>query len=630
MRSDSEMKKLAIDRLRSCKTDMDTLRSWRAQTFKKYMGEKYGNEEKGRSQVVMTDISDTVEWIMPALMRIFHGGQDVVQLRPQGPEDEANCKLMEEKLNFDFLKQNKGFLITHNWFKDALLYKAGVVKYHWQKAESHQKKKYKGLTQGEYENLENDDEFIVDEVTPKLVRTEWVFDGFQDVPNDVYEYDVKGRQIITVSKPIIEVLPPEECIFDLKAKDIPSSKIFAHRKVVTKDDFKKYNKDEKDIGAEIANGMNDPEYIARFDDLGGVQFISPDQNGEEFYLYECYVDDRDDAGEKVPKKVTIAGDETLDIEDNTYDRPPVCVISPIVIQHRIMGRSISELVEDIQLLRTALMRYILDNIYFQNNGMKVVNPYRINVDDLINGNRPGGIIRTTEDVDPSTAIFPVPIAPLPQHVMSIVEYIDGIRENKTGVTKYNQGMDSGSLNKTASGISQIMTASQQRLELIARIFAETGYQDLMRALVDMNIKFFDREQFVKVNDDWVSINPDMISGYYDVIIDVGIGTGNKEMVFNQLTNMLNTYTGVMGKMVQPGMPQIVGPQNIYNILKEMWQIQGFKNVDRFVTDPNTAAMQMPPMPPPNPLMEQDGATPPNPMMTGGIPVNGPQGGNPNV
>jgi hypothetical protein len=249
--------------------------------------------------------------------------------------------------------------------------------------------------------------------------------------------------------------------------------------------------------------------------------------------------------------------------------------------HRLVGSSIAELVIDIQKLHTALVRYILDNIYFQNNGVQVVNPLRINMDDLLNNNFPGGKIRTLLDTSPADAIFPVPISPLPSHVMEILEYKDTIKENRTGITKYNQGLDSKSLNRTASGISQIMNAAQQRVELIARIFAESedGVKGMFQALVDMNLNFFNRSINIKLDTGWTTISPLDISGSYDLIIDIGAGTGSKEIKVNQLMMMLDKSIAVAGLA-----PMIIMPNNIHAIMTAIWENLGYKNTQQFVTE----------------------------------------------
>jgi hypothetical protein len=132
-----------------------------------------------------------------------------------------------------------------------------------------------------------------------------------------------------------------------------------------------------------------------------------------------------------------------------------------------------------------------------------------------------------------------------------------------------------------------MGAAQQRIELIARIFAETGVKDLMQAFVDMNLEYFDAETNIRINDEWVNINPEMLDGKYDISIDVGVGTGSNEIKINQMMQMLQTGA----PLAQFG---VATPENLYNHMASIYELMGFKNVDKYVTNPAQAGQQLPP------------------------------------
>jgi hypothetical protein len=584
-----KLKERCLKYIESCKTAMEADQLQNAEKMKRYQREPYGNEAKGRSQVVMSDVADTIEWIMPSLMRIFYGSEDVVALTPQGPDDEKKAKLMEEKINYDFQKGMNGFGILHDFFKDALLQKKGIIKYRWEKKTEFRNKEYSGISDMEFSALLENPDIII-------------LEHSQEGP----VHNVKVREVIRISRPIMENLPSEEFVYLPTAKSLRDTDFVAHKKRVHKSELKKYKFSEEDVDEEIKAFEDDPAYLERFNDLGGIDFITPNKEEEYVWIYECYVNEYDKEGNRIPKKVTIIGNKVIDKEDNPYGRPPFCVCSPIRMPHRMVGMDIAELVMEIQKLRTALVRYVMDNIYFQNNGMKVVNPFKINVDQLLNNNVPGGIALTLLDTNPNDSIYPVPIAPLPPHIMAIMEYIETMKENRTGITKYNQGLDSKSLNRTASGISQIMGAAQQRVEMIARVFAESedGVKGMFQALVDLNLMFFDRIQNIKINNGWRTIGPLDISGMYDIIIDIGTGTGSKEIKFNQLSMMFDKYA-----MAAPALPDMITKQNLYNLISAMWENLGFKNTSAFITetklDPSGPAIE-----PPQPEQPQPQGAPP--------------------
>jgi hypothetical protein len=619
-----KVKRKCLQYIEKCISNMVALQSLREEALKAYQREKYGNEIRGRSQVIMSDVFDTVESIMPSLMRIFYGGQDVVNLNPVGPEDMLPSKLMESKINFDFQRRLNGFQILYDFFKDALILKSGVVKWYW-------KEDY-DIEVMEFENLTEPEIAVITE-SPSIE----VVSREEDTPegSEITTYKVKAHRKTDISGPCVENLRSDEFLFLPNTRSVKDADFICHRKAVKRAyAMAKYGITELKIEDSFTQPTDDPVYMQMWVDLGGIDFISPDRESDEVWLYECYLNEYDNDGNRIPKIATIICNELVQYDDNPYGRPPFAVASPIRQPHRMVGGSIAELVLDIQKLRTAIMRYVMDNIYFQNNGVNIINPYRIDASMLQSNNVPGGLVFTTGDWEPGSHIFPVPIKPLAPWIMEIMEYVEGpVKENRTGVTKYNQGLDSKSLNRTASGISQIMSAAQQRMELIARIFAEAedGVKAIFQALVDMNLKFFNRNVSVRLNGQWQDINPANIHGKFDIVIDVGGGTGTKEMKVNQLMQMLDKYGNIV-----TAMPQIISPQNVYNLLESIWENMGFKNAQQYLTSPGPAGQmsvmqlqmllqqtqpQMQPggqAPPTRPMGPQAPQGPPMPKPGGGI------------
>ena len=135
--------------------------SQQARAMEYFYGEPFGNEEDGRSQVVITDVQDTIMWMMPSLMRIFTAGDSVVRFVPEGPEDEVTAEQATRYVNHVFYKQNNGFMVLYNMFLDALISKVGIVKHYWEEIEKVTTEKYENLTDHEYSLLEQDDDLEV-------------------------------------------------------------------------------------------------------------------------------------------------------------------------------------------------------------------------------------------------------------------------------------------------------------------------------------------------------------------------------------------------------------------------------------------------------------------------------------
>lgn len=557
--------------LASAVSDSETIVNNAETNLESYRRDPYGNEVEGRSQFITSDVADTIEWIMPSLMKLFYGGTDVVTIGPKGSEDEAKSKLMNAKINFDFMQEQNGFILLHDWFKSALMNKISVVKYWWEREKTRDFKEYKGLTQIEVQGL-LDTEAEIDEDSIEMSRNE---------EEDTYDLSFVVETMREF--PLCEVLPPEEVVFEIRSKvDLKNAEFVAHKKRVHKNYLKsKYNVSEKDlqmISTEFENGTTLEE--SRFIDLGGIYFVTDDRDKDFYYIYECYINDYDKKGNPIPMKVVVLGNRAIDSEENTYGRPNFCNLSSIRMPHRAAGMSIADMMVDLQSLRTALVRAVMDNIYYQNNGINVVNPYRVNLDDVINRKEPGATWRTLDDIDPTTAISPVVSTPIAPQTMQMMDYTETMGEKRTGVSTTAQGLDPNTLNNNASGaVGSIMNAANQRIELIARVFAETGVLDLFQQYVEMNLNFLTQTSAVKTDEGWGEISPTEIQGNYDVLVDVGVGTAAKEVQLNQLITLIQT---AYPQAMELG---VVTSENYYNTLVQIYELMGYKNGAKFATNP---------------------------------------------
>lgn len=112
----------------------------------------------GRSRAISTDVSDTIEGMMPVLMEIFCGGDEVVKFEPVGPEDVKAAEQETDYTNHVFMQQNPGFLILYSMIKDALLSKTGIVKVDWEETEEEEEETYHDITEQQFLMLASDPE----------------------------------------------------------------------------------------------------------------------------------------------------------------------------------------------------------------------------------------------------------------------------------------------------------------------------------------------------------------------------------------------------------------------------------------------------------------------------------------
>ena len=527
-----------------------------------------------RASVVSTDVADTVEWSLPSLMRIFFGGEDVITIRGRNAEDEKRAELMQKLINFQIQVQNPGFMIFYRWFKDALIGGLGIIKAWWEKEVKHQA--MKGLfSLEEAELMKQAPDIEVLKVEP--------------VENGVYVVVTYKLKKLTKNQPVFTNIPPNEFIYHPDASSIANATFVAHRKLVTADYLRRkaqeglYKKEA--VEEAIRKGQEQEGY--NWDELNVVlkpdssQFTPPQVDDEArklFKLYECYTKyDVNGDGLLEPVIVTVVNDTILRVEENLYGRPPFFVLSPILEPYEIWGKSFADILNDIQAIKTALIRQILVNIALNNDPKLEVLETAVNLADLLQDKE---FIRVRQQ----GAVRPLPTQPLAPWTFNFLEFMEGQKENRTGVTRYNQGLDARSLNKTATGIQLIMSAAQQRLELIARIFAETGVKEFFRFLVELNQRFITQDVVIRLTNQTLTISPDDIKGDFDLEINAGMGVGVKEQQLQNLQMIMQFYP----QLIQAG---VVTSKNIYNLAKKFIETLGFKNVDEFLTDPEKLQQQ---------------------------------------
>ena len=571
--------------------------SQRERSMEYFYGEPFGNEEDGRSQVVVTDVQDTLMWMMPSLMRIFTAGDRVVKFVPEGPEDEDTAEQATKYVNHVFYKQNDGFMVLYNMFLDALMQKVGIVKHYWEEVEKTTTESYQNLTEQEYSLLQQDDELEVVEHQENVTITEQPdpFTGDIVQGEEVF-HDVTFARTSMDGKVTIENVPPEEFLINRGAKTLEDARFICHRSHKSKSELLQMGFDP-DVVEDLpgyVGGADDittsQEYMARhaYDSTD----VYPNQAAADsemvVQIYESYVKlDMDGSGISVLHKICHAGSELLDIEPIDYI--PFSTVCPIPIPHKFYGLSVAETVEDIQLIRSTLTRNLLDNMYLSNNGRFQVVEGQVNIDDLLT-NRPGGIVRTRSP----NALQPIQTPSLQPYSFQMLQYWEDIKSGRTGVNPKTQGLSADVLKThvTTGAVTAALTNAQGRLELIARVFADTGVRNMFKSIYNLIQRYEDRKKVVRLNNNYFQIDPASWREDLDVDIEVGIGYGDQDVRLQNISNFA-TLIEKVGQQTQ-GMIQ---PDNIYNLVREIADEMGIKNVDKFISTPPTE-------PPPPSAQEQ--------------------------
>jgi hypothetical protein len=568
--------------------------SRRKKSLEYYLGKPLGNEQEGRSQVVSNDVLDTVESLMPSLMRIFTAGDNVFNCEGMGPEDEEMARQCSDYLNYIFYKENDGFLALYTAFKDALIQKNGILKVYWDNAEKTEREEYTRLTDYELEDLLTSEEVKVKNHTE---YEEAITDDAGKEIDKVKLHDVVIKRTKLYGKVRIEPVPPEEFLIERRCKSIDTANFVCHRVNKTRTELVEMGYD-KDLVESLPTGDGDfytDDKMARHQ---SVDFshgeTSGDKSTQNVLIHECYIRmDVDGSGKSELMKITVAGDGKKFLDMEEIDSMPFVSMTPVIMPHRFYGRSVAELVEDIQLIKSTVMRQMLDNMYLTNNNRVAVQDGQVSMDDLLT-NRPGGIVRTKQP--PQNVMMPIQAQPITEQASGMLAYLDSVKETRTGVTRQSQGLDANTLNNTATGQNQILTQSQMRMELIARIFAETGVKDLALKMFELTCKYQNKEKIVRIRGKYIPMRPYEWKDRVNITVQVGLGTGSKEQqlilmnaILERQMSAINLQQNVHGPMVNL--------RNIYNSLKKLVENAGLNSIEPYFMDPEVGAAQMPPIPP---------------------------------
>lgn len=568
----------------------------RTEALQAYLRQPYGNEVEGKSQIVTGEVAEAIDGALPPLVRIFSSSDEVVRFEPRGPQDERGAKQATDYCNWVFQKENQGVLIMHDWFKDALLQKVGVVKAYWDESEDLTTERYQNLNDDELALLLSDESV---EITEQETFSQEVMTPMGVVIVNSYNVKIQKRQ--KVGRVRIENVPPEEFLISKRGKTIQDSPFVAHRRLMTRSDLIAMGFDKKIIDSlPTSDALTfTEERLARFSN--GEQPTDPslDFSMQTVEVFECYIKaDTDGKGIASLKQVFYAGNEILSEEEADY--VPFHSLCPIPIPHKFFGNSLADRTVDLQLIKTTLTRQILDNLYLTNNSRVTAVDGQVNLDDLLTSTA-GGVIR----VKSPGAVNQLNVQPVANQAFPMLSYLDQVQQKRTGVTDASQGLDPSILqNVTAAAVASMQQASAGKIEMIARIFAETGVKSLFKGILHLLCKYQDKPRMIRLRGEYVPFDPREWSNQYDVDINVGLGAGNRQEQMAMLSMILSKQEQMLGQF---GMNNpLVSLTQYRATLGRMIEAAGFKDSAEFFKpiDPQfEQAIAQPQPQQPDPVMQ---------------------------
>lgn len=589
------------------------LNSQREKALQEYNRDPYGNEAEGLSGIVTSEVQDTIESMLPELLDVFVSTDKAVVFEPSKQEDVKGAEQATDAINHVFYKQNNGFLVLYTAFKDALLLKSCAVM--WRKDTRRTKVVVpaNGATAEMLAMLlqESGEDAKIEQSTPLPLQPMLGQDGQPVIGLDGQPmmgeqlYNARISRIESKTTIKVEAFPPEDlliqrdwttpllndCPYVCRVMPITLSELHEMGYTQVKASDLTISEEQRELDrARRTDG------VMYHDDF---QTPTADESRTEGYLKIEYVlVDYDGDGISERRCIYRVGDIILKNEETSH--VPFATASPILVQHRWDGISIAECVSDLQLLSTELTRQMVDS------GRLALNPRTkvlldgsgaplVNIDDLLDS-RAGGIVRQSR-IDATTEMITPWVG---GQMFPLLEYKDRMLEKRTGVTAQSQGLDPNSINRGGAYETKVMNAAQKRVKLIARIFAEILLKPTFLGILKTLTEGEMEKLAFRLRDEFVEYDPNEWRDQYDMTVNVGLGTGDRD----RQTMVLQAISQAQATIAQsPLASMLLSPKQIYNTQARMVENAGFKNVGDFFIDPQGQQFPPPAPPAPDPKIE---------------------------
>ena len=573
-------------------SQMTTLEIDRYNALNMYMARPLGNEVENRSQIVLPELRDTIEWIMPQLMRMFAASKSICRFEPESEDDVSQAEMETAVVNHVFMKENNGFFVLHDFFKDALLMRNGYSSVYYKEEKHTGVERYSRLTEMELGKLLQDME---DEDTEIIEQREYTEDlplitGANGSPDtaipgspmiSVPVWDIKIRRTESKGKIFVECLPPEEVLVSPRAREsLEGVPYVCHKTETPRSELIADGFDKTTVMA-IAGGRPnwlEMDALARNVVVDQLSVENPGDRAMQTVEVRnvTIMVDYDGDGIAELRRVLVVGDKILQNEE--IEECPIASCSPIRMPHRHTGISLYDMLADLQVIKTTLFRQGLDNLYQANNGRVAVDWKNASIDDLMT-NRPGGIIRTNGN--PSQVLMPFSTpSNMIEQVLPAMEYVDKMRAGRTGVGDHTMGVDADELqNVTKGGQLAAMSTASLKIELIARLLGE-GVKDIFTKIHGALMRHQEGPLSFELSGKWVQVDPSSWRRRTKVTVNVGLGSGNREEMRSNLM-MLSQAQQALAPL------GLVGPQQAYNSFSAMAEALGFNQPERFAMDPKS-------------------------------------------
>ena len=546
---------------------------------------------QGVSSIVDTSTTETVEAFSAILSDLFLNNQRLARFVPynDSPGAYKNAKDASLLVNYCLFKQNNGWDILESWMKCALLWKNGIIRWDYVEDYEYIFEEYEKITQPRLDEIlsEDDVEIVGDLQFENDVDTQG--------ESELVYVDVRLRRKINKSKVKLELIPPESFRISREASSIENAEFVGLQSTYTRSEMRKMwpemseslsEDDWNALGSENWNGTSRySEDIAARKLVTGQEYwqgstnidLTPLEANREVTVTECWLRvDRDGDGIAELKRFIIAGTHVLLEED--VDMIPLASLSPINIPFEFYGLSIADFTRSSTLASTAILRGFVENTYLTNYSPKLADPNVVDFSALQNM-KPKQIIPTNGN--PAGAVSAMVPEAMSTGTVPLLEHLQMIKEQATGMSKAAQGLNdtlyvSGN---SEQKLAAVQSASQKRIQQIARRFAETGFKRLCLGVYHTMRRCMNEKISCKIAHSFSNINPSELPRNLECEIFVDIGENSN---LNKIQKLKSLGQEILPALKAQGVGMIVRPEAPASLATQLVEAMGMDSNDFFV------------------------------------------------
>lgn len=552
-----------------------------------YLGEKFGNEKENRSQVIMTEVRDAVSGMLPSILRVFTAGDRAVEYTTKNP---ARVKEAKQITDYVMAKLEQGgfFRMLQDVSIDGLVRKLGSVKMWWDDTTTTKSETLYNVTEEQLQALGSDDTITIDSVKT----------------NDATQLsEVEYTQKVSDGEFRFEAMPPEEFLHAREARCVDRALVVAHRSRKTQGELVAMGVDEDEIEEHGSPDADDPfmnaDEQARLEIIGQASQRDPDagEANRKIEWTEAYVHvDVNGDGEAELRKFTCLGTKFHIVgkeKGEPVDYAPFATFTPYPEPHAMIGQSLADRVMDMQLYKSMLWRGMSDSAALSTFPRMAAQEGNVSIADLLNTDL-GAPIRTKGQ--PQTSVMSIAHDFVGEKLMPLILQVDEVIERRTGQNKGAQGLDSDAMqSSTQQAVGAALAAGQQQIELICRNMAEQLLKPMLLCAYKMFREYQPKAETVKINGEWVEMDPSLWDDDLAIQINVGLGTTDTAKKAAILTAVATDQTSIYEKY-GPSNPMVTLSQ-IRNTRAQILALNGYADASPYYNEiPDN--WQPPPAPPP--------------------------------